>query len=72
MIEQDRYFIVMYNFLTHNGTIGSGYMTITTIDYPPNKETQETILERNPNMMSIVFTNIIELSKADYESWNRQ
>lgn len=66
-----RYFIVCYLHKTKNG-FGSGDTTFATLGgYLNNAETIRAIKKLNPEMESIVLTNIIELTEADYKDYTR-
>ena len=66
-----RYFIIFYNW-TAFSKWGNGNMTISMSGFPSRKELLRILNERNQDVQSeqIVITNIIKLSKKDYESWN--
>lgn len=66
-----RYFIIFYNW-TASFKWGNGNMTISVPGFPSEKELLRILYERYQDIQSvqIVTTNIIELSKKDYESWN--
>ena len=60
-----RYFIACYAFREENGNSGNGFRQFQQDNYPSFKA-----IESLANKGMIVITNIIELNKDDYESFN--
>lgn len=64
-----RYFIVCYCY-TCSDKHGDGYVEIITDNYCfLNKRITIEEIGLNLNANSVIITNIIELSKEDYETW---
>jgi hypothetical protein len=81
MNNKIRYFIVFYRFYNNTkGSNGCGYYDchVDNGKYVPSKQCAENIkvlVRKSGNAkdgddLNIIFTNIIELSPADYASWN--
>ena len=63
-----RYFLVAYFVVTGKGG-GNGLLAFSAEEYPSGKELTE---QANENALGkTVITNIIELSKEDFESFNK-
>lgn len=65
--KKERYFIVFYNLKD------SGYNHSVHFSHGeyPNKQKIETIISNVSSDLIVGITNIIELSKTDFESWNK-
>lgn len=68
-IHKCRYFIVFYLGLIRNGET-TGHINFITWDnrYINSKDTID-FLKKKHSFTHVVITNIIELSKQDYEDW---
>lgn len=68
-----RYFFVSYRFWLSNGSEGAADSTFMSEGFPSKydliKELKSDKAFSGECVDSIIFTNIVELSKEDYESW---
>ena len=63
-----RYFIVCYSFTAGNGGMGLGTTGIDGSAYP-NRQYFSEYMARNFGHQHTTITNIIEVSKQDYEQF---
>lgn len=64
--KRKKYYLVMYNFNN-----GSGFLTMTTekMDYLNRDRSIEIIKQGADIEGSVVITNVIKLSKKEYDCW---
>lgn len=71
--DTTRYFIVSHSYRSALGKGGSGYSTVTTTGTYINRDAYTAATANNvgASPQDIIITNIIELSKSDYEDFIR-
>lgn len=65
--RRKRYFITFYLGKSQSGTIQGQISIVANVGFPPRRE-MTRIIEEN-NVTNVVITNVIELSRKDYEYW---
>ena len=71
MKNKTRYFFVSYSFTGNRGT-GVGCVTwVCKNSYINRDEFSKEIKEKDDSIEQMVITNIVELSKSDYEDFNK-
>lgn len=69
-MESKRYFIVFYIAIKGDGRVTGQCGLHTNEGYLSRKGAVNWLKLQDNELADIVFTNIIELSKEDYESWS--
>ena len=67
---EDCYFLVFFIGHTDNGTVSGNAPICRKNKFLNSRETIEW-LEANANVTKCVITNIIKISKSDYDEWCR-
>ena len=69
--KSNRFFLIFYTGILENKSTITGCCDITTNGYYlNNKRIVELLKNKNKGVLSIVPTNIIELSESDFEEWS--
>lgn len=71
MAKKKRYFIVFYYGIYPAGQ-GDGSVNVKTDGAYVNFRDITKMLENEHNFSQVAFTNIIELSKKDFEDWEKE
>lgn len=72
IIDMKRYFIIFYIAHTEDGN-NTGWANYITHDAYLNRyEVEKEIIKKYINFTKILFTNIIELNKSDYNDWTQE
>jgi len=68
----ERYFLIFYTGSLDTGGQQLGYMTsvIKNGNFVNAKDIVKWLKEQNPTTTNFVITNLIELSKSDFETWS--
>ncbi len=73
--DKNRYFIISYTAIPDKGMFCNGLIDIISDDacYPSRTSIKKSIVDSHNNIYNqvrdVVINNIIELNKADFESW---